>query len=46
MEIHIFNTIATITIFSDEPISIAYRDPKVIEGFKKQFEMLWGVAKF
>ena len=46
MEIHIFNTIATITIFSDEPISIAYRDPKAIEGFRKQFEMLWGVAKF
>ena len=46
MEIHIFRNKAIITIFSDNPTSTVYEDLQVVDGFKKQFDMLWGVAKF
>ncbi|MBU0597127.1 hypothetical protein KJ641_01010 [Patescibacteria group bacterium] len=44
LEIHIFPKKVTVTYFGDNPVSTLYENPGVVEGFKKQFDMLWGVA--
>ena len=46
MEIHIFRNKVIVTIFSDKPVSTVYENENVREGFIKQFEMLWNIAKY
>ena len=45
VETHIYNDMATITYFGENPVSTVYTHPKIIENYKKQFDLLWNVAK-
>lgn len=45
VETHIFKKRAVITYFGESPISTTYEHPKIIQGFKKQFDMMWNLAK-
>ncbi|MDD2656944.1 MAG: helix-turn-helix domain-containing protein [Patescibacteria group bacterium] len=45
VETHIYNDMATITYFGENPVSTVYTHSKIIENYKKQFDLLWNVAK-
>ncbi|MFH1286208.1 MAG: helix-turn-helix domain-containing protein [Candidatus Magasanikbacteria bacterium] len=45
VEIHIFKNKATITYFGPKAFSTVYENPNIISGFRKQFDMLWSIAK-
>lgn len=45
VEIHIYNKRAVVTYFGENPVSTVYEHPKIIENYKKQFDLLWQIAK-
>lgn len=36
---------AMLTVVGAHPVAICLRDPEIIEGFKKQFKLLWSIGK-
>ncbi|EKE06702.1 MAG: Transcriptional regulator, TrmB, partial [uncultured bacterium] len=45
VETHIYKDMALITYFGENPVSTVYTHSKIIENYKKQFDLLWNVAK-
>ena len=45
VETHMYKDMAVITYFGENPVSTVYTHPKIIENYKKQFDLLWSIAK-
>lgn len=45
MEIHILDNKVVVSYFGDNPVSTVYENPGIISGFKKNFDLLWSIAK-
>lgn len=45
MEIHILHDKAVISYFGEHPVSTVYENPDIVRGFKKNFDLLWSIAK-
>ena len=45
VETHIYKDMALITYFGENPVSTVYTHSKIMENYKKQFDLLWNVAK-
>ena len=45
MEIHVLPDRVVIVLWISEPIATVYYQSDIIQSFKKQFDMLWHLAK-
>lgn len=45
METHVYPHLAVVSCFGAHPVSTVYHNKEIIEGFKKNFDLLWSIAK-